>query len=180
MITSCSLCVPIRSTEWHCGIRRAHAFLHCEPNFQARYGAVTIDVVRREIHLSDLIRAHEGNPDYQDDDPSKIHWAKFNMMARFIDVITQCQDGCRASEQFRDLERLRLQEPWYLRWESDTMLMSLEVGLSVFVDAYNLTQHTHQMQRSRIAPPDTDGSYEPSRPHHQSRDAAAIRRIFFW
>ena len=102
-----------------------------------------IDVVHREIHLSDLIRAHEGNPDYQDDDPSKIHWAKFNMMARFIDVITQCQDGCRASEQFRDLERLRLQEPWYLRWESDTMLMSLEVGLSVFVDAYNLTQHTH-------------------------------------
>ena len=129
MITCCSLCVPTRSTGWLCGIRRAHAFLHCESNYQPRYGAVIIDVVYREIHLSDLIRAHEGNPDYQDDDPSKIHWAKFNMMARFIDVITQCQDGCRATEQFRDLERLRLQEPWYLRWENDTMLMSLEVGL---------------------------------------------------
>ncbi|OBZ79616.1 hypothetical protein A0H81_01150 [Grifola frondosa] len=41
----------------------------------------------REIHLSDLIRAHEGNPDYHDDDPNKIHWAKFNMMARFVDAI---------------------------------------------------------------------------------------------
>ena len=38
--------------------------------------------VCREIHLSDLIRAHEGNPDYHDDDPGKIHWAKFNMMAQ--------------------------------------------------------------------------------------------------
>ena len=128
MTTSCSLCVPTKSTGWLCGIRRAHAFRLCELVHQARYGGVIIDVVHREIHLSDLIRAHEGNPDYQDDDPSKIHWAKFNMMARFIDVITQCQDGCRASEQFRDLEKLRLQEPWYLRWESDAMLMSLEVG----------------------------------------------------
>lgn len=126
MTISCNPCVPIRSTEWLCGIRRAHVFLHCEFIYQARYGAVTIDIIRREIHLSDLIRAHEGNPDYQDD-PSKIHWAKFNMMARFIDVITQCQDGCRASEQFRDVEKLRLQEPWFLRWESEPM-MSLEVS----------------------------------------------------
>ncbi|TFY69742.1 hypothetical protein EVJ58_g219 [Rhodofomes roseus] len=113
-----------------------------------------------EIHLSDLIRAHEGNPDYQDDDPTKIHWAKFNMMARFIDVITQCQEGCRASEQFRDVEKLRTQEPWYLRWESDTMLMSLE------------------MQRSRITPPDADGYDESGQ--LQSKDAAVLRKIFFW
>ncbi|KZT74642.1 ras GEF [Daedalea quercina L-15889] len=112
-----------------------------------------------EIHLSDLIRAHEGNPDYQDDDPTKIHWAKFNMMARFIDVITQCQEGCRTSEQFRDVEKLRQQEPWYLRWESDNGLMSLE------------------MQRSRIAPPDADDDYGQL---YQSKDAAAIRKIFFW
>ncbi|KAH9937673.1 ras guanine nucleotide exchange factor domain-containing protein [Fomitopsis serialis] len=114
-----------------------------------------------EIHLSDLIRADEGNPDYQDDDPTKIHWAKFNMMARFVDVITQCQEGCRASEQFRDVEKLKTQEPWYLRFESDAVLMGIE------------------MQRSRIAPPDADGYDEFGQPH-QSKDAAVIRKIFFW
>ena len=64
----------------------------------------------REIHLSDLIRAHEGNPDYHDDDPTKIHWAKFNMMARFIDTIVQCQKGCRESgeyDRFQDRHEIR-------------------------------------------------------------------------
>lgn len=77
-------------------------------------------VVFREIHLSDLIRAHEGNPDFHDEDPNKIHWAKFNMMGRFIDAITQCQAGIRATQQYNFAvhkevrDRLLLDDPRYL------------------------------------------------------------------
>ena len=82
----------------------------------------------REIHLSDLIRAHEGNPDYHDDDPSKIHWAKFNMMARFIDTIAQCQRGCRESGDYdRFAERSRIRD-LFLTHQED-MLMDYEVRL---------------------------------------------------
>ncbi len=53
-----------------------------------------------EIHLSDLIRAHEGNSDFHDDDPTHIHWEKWNMMGRFIDGITQCQQACREDRKY--------------------------------------------------------------------------------
>ncbi len=45
----------------------------------------------REVHLSDLIRAHVGNGDLHPDDTSKIHWAKFNMMGRFVHLVKQYQ-----------------------------------------------------------------------------------------
>ena len=45
----------------------------------------------REVHLSDLIRAHVGNGDFHPEDPSKIHWAKFNMMGRFVHLVKQYQ-----------------------------------------------------------------------------------------
>ena len=82
----------------------------------------------REIHLSDLIRAHEGNPVYHDDDPTKIHWGKFNMMARFIDTIVQCQKGCRESgdyERFPPRDRIR---DLFLT-QHEELLMDYEVRL---------------------------------------------------
>ncbi|KAI9063050.1 ras GEF [Trametes sanguinea] len=125
-----------------------------------------------EVHLSDLIRAHEGNPDYHDDDPTKIHWAKFNMMARFIDTIVQCQKGCREGgeyERFPDREELR-----------DLFLFEKEHYLM-----------DEDMQRSRMALPDLDG-YEdhlrsggprvaPRDPSHH-KDAAIFRKLlnFSW
>ncbi|KAI0778171.1 ras GEF [Trametes elegans] len=125
-----------------------------------------------EIHLSDLIRAHEGNPDYHDDDPNKIHWAKFNMMARFIDTIVQCQKGCRESDEYGKFpERPKLRELFMI--EQEALLMD------------------YDMQRSRIALPDLEGyddhhssggprvaSREPS--HH--KDAAIFRKLlnFSW
>lgn len=54
----------------------------------------------REVHLLDLIRAHEGNPDYNSSHPSKIHWAKFNMIGRFITGTIQAQDQCRQSPEY--------------------------------------------------------------------------------
>jgi hypothetical protein len=41
--------------------------------------------------LSDLIRAHVGNDDFHPEDASKIHWAKFNMMGKFIHLVKQYQ-----------------------------------------------------------------------------------------
>ena len=58
---------------------------------------------RREIHTSDLIRADVGNKDFQDDDPTKIHWEKFNMIGRFIDSISQCQNSCREINSREDM-----------------------------------------------------------------------------
>ncbi|KAI0963551.1 hypothetical protein AcW1_000596 [Taiwanofungus camphoratus] len=123
-----------------------------------------------EIHLSDLIRAHEGNSDYHDDDPTKIHWAKFNMMARFIDAITQCQKGCHESGGYEYPERKNVRQ----------LLLLLEEDLLMDVE----------MQKSRIAPPDSesaeDGSRPPSVPrtysrdYPQTKDAAILRKIFFW
>ncbi|CDO71551.1 hypothetical protein BN946_scf184911.g21 [Trametes cinnabarina] len=125
-----------------------------------------------EVHLSDLIRAHEGNPDYHDDDPTKIHWAKFNMMARFIDTIVQCQKGCREGgeyERFPDREEIR-----------DLFLFEKEEYLM-----------DEDMQRSRMALPDLDGYEDHVRPgaprmpprdpsHH--KDAAIFRKLlnFSW
>ena len=45
----------------------------------------------REVHLSDLIRAHVGNGDFHPEDTSKIHWAKFNMMGKFVHLVKQYQ-----------------------------------------------------------------------------------------
>ncbi|KAI0361643.1 ras GEF [Trametes cingulata] len=120
-----------------------------------------------EIHLSDLIRAHEGNPDYHDDDPSKIHWAKFNMMARFIDTIVQCQKGCRESGEYDKFpDRKKLRDLFMI--EEENLLMD------------------EDMQRSRIALPDIDGYEDNLRsggprmaardPSHH-KDAAIFRKL---
>ncbi|KAI0322721.1 ras guanine nucleotide exchange factor domain-containing protein [Amylostereum chailletii] len=58
-----------------------------------------------EVHLSDLIRAHEGNADVHGEDPSKIHWAKFNMMGKFIQATAQYQARCRSSPDYHFPER---------------------------------------------------------------------------
>ena len=60
----------------------------------------------REVHLLDLIRAHEGNPDYNNAHPSKIHWAKFNMIGRFIAGTVQAQEQCRHSPEYTFEERI--------------------------------------------------------------------------
>lgn len=36
----------------------------------------------RIVHVSDLLRANDGNPDWHPQDPLLLHWAKFNMLGR--------------------------------------------------------------------------------------------------
>ena len=65
----------------------------------------------REVHLSDLIRAHEGNGDFHPNDPSKIHWAKFNMMGKFVHLVKQYQLRSGSAEDgYLFEERLELRE----------------------------------------------------------------------
>lgn len=60
--------------------------------------------------MSDLIRAHEGNPDSHPTDPTKIHWAKFNMIGKFIHTTTQYQQQCRSSDDYLFPERPEIRD----------------------------------------------------------------------
>ncbi|THH16724.1 hypothetical protein EUX98_g9256 [Antrodiella citrinella] len=135
----------------------------------AVYNRVSNHIAHWEVHLSDLIRAHEGNPDFHDDDPEKIHWAKFSMMGRFIDVVTQCQKVCRDSKAFDFPDRPMVWK--LLMFQDGQMLMNEE------------------LQRERTSMPDIDGDdpNHPSLPRTFTRnyptdpkDSAILRRFFFW
>lgn len=61
--------------------------------------------------MSDLIRAHIGNGDFHPDDSSKVHWAKFNMMGKFIHLVKQYQlRSGSAEEGYSFEERPELRE----------------------------------------------------------------------
>ncbi|KAF7306943.1 Ras guanyl-nucleotide exchange factor [Mycena indigotica] len=119
-----------------------------------------------EVHVSDLIRAHEANDDTNPSDPNKIHWGKFNMMGRFISSTTQCQAQCRAVSDYSFNPRPHITEMLLAQ-----CLMSEE------------------MQKSRIALPDSDfvDGPSPSRvpPTQPSstlapKDINKMRKIFSW
>lgn len=62
----------------------------------------------REVHISDLIRAHEGNPDVNATEANKIHWGKFNMFGRFIQSTTHCQLQCQLTSDYNFPERPKI------------------------------------------------------------------------
>ncbi|KIJ21729.1 hypothetical protein PAXINDRAFT_165135 [Paxillus involutus ATCC 200175] len=121
-----------------------------------------------EVHMSDLIRAHEGNPDASAPEPHKVHWGKFNMFGRFIQSTTHCQIQCQTTSDYNFAERPKIRD-----------LVFSEYVMS------------EEMQVSRVAPvPDLDPVDEPFRPAlprsmprddghlSQGRDSALLRRIF--
>lgn len=59
------------------------------------------------VHLSDLIRTHEGNADVNGNDPTQIHWGKFNLMGRFIRGIRQRQVQCVDEYNFPERAHIR-------------------------------------------------------------------------
>ncbi|KAG6911950.1 hypothetical protein DXG01_000198 [Tephrocybe rancida] len=63
-----------------------------------------------EVHMSDLIKAHEGNGDFHSSDPNKIHWGKFNMMGKFISSTVQCQAQCKTAADYSFTERAHIRE----------------------------------------------------------------------
>jgi len=112
-----------------------------------------------EVHMSDLIRAHEGNGDSNDAYPSKIHWAKFNMMGRFIASTLQCQAQCRNSNDYDFPNREAIAE--------------LFIKIPVM---------STEMQKSRLMSEDFDfDDVHPSvPPPSRPKDIAGLRKPFFW
>ncbi|KAF8973945.1 ras guanine nucleotide exchange factor domain-containing protein [Flammula alnicola] len=111
-----------------------------------------------EVHMSDLIRAHEGNEDTNPSYPSKTHWGKFNMMGRFITSTLQCQAQCRNSNDYDFPERPYIAELFVRR-----PVMSTE------------------MQKSRLKSQDYDyDDVQPTIPISQPKDIAGLRKLFFW
>ncbi|KAF8168080.1 ras guanine nucleotide exchange factor domain-containing protein [Crassisporium funariophilum] len=110
-----------------------------------------------EVHMSDLIRSHEGNGDSKSSDPTKIHWGKFNMMGRFITGTLQCQAQCRNSTDYNFPERCDIAE--------------LFVKLPVM---------SNEMQKSRLKSQDYDFDDVPPSIAIQPKDAVGLRKLFFW
>ncbi|KAF7320321.1 Ras guanyl-nucleotide exchange factor [Mycena kentingensis (nom. inval.)] len=136
-----------------------------------------------EVHMSDLIRAHEANDDINPSDPSKIHWGKFNMMGRFINSTTQCQAQCRAANDYNFPQKEHITDMLL-----STSLMSDEASPS---DSVFVVRSWHaQMQKSRIALPDADFVDGPSPPRVPSQNGAGLtvpqkdinkmRKLFSW
>jgi len=74
--------------------------------------------------MQDLIKTNEGNADTKDGDSTLIHWGKFNVLARVISTVTQCQAQCRTSKDYAFPERPSIAELFIKR-----PLMSPEVGI---------------------------------------------------
>ncbi|KAI0094911.1 ras guanine nucleotide exchange factor domain-containing protein [Irpex rosettiformis] len=114
-----------------------------------------------EIHLSDLIRAHEGNSDFHDDDPTHIHWEKWNMMGRFIDGITQCQQACREDTKY-EAATGDVQAKDVLLLDKTSYLMDED-------------QRNERIELDKTDPDELQPYREPP-PHPKE----GIRKIFFW
>ena len=87
-------------------------------------------LINREVHMSDLIRAHEGNKETSSDHPGKIHWGKFNMIGKFVASTTQCQVQCRTSSEyyFQPKDHIR-------KWIAQpALLMTAEVFMTTLCD----------------------------------------------
>ncbi|KAI5124751.1 hypothetical protein M0805_005385 [Coniferiporia weirii] len=118
-----------------------------------------------EVHTSDLRRAHEGNPDHKVDDPSKIHWAKFSMIGKFVSTTTQLQEQCRGQDGYQFPENAQINQ------------------------LFDVPVMDYDMQQERLGPPPEEDEDVYSTPLPPSltfdhtghpRDQGMIRRLFFW
>ncbi|KAJ8084022.1 hypothetical protein PM082_002789 [Marasmius tenuissimus] len=115
-----------------------------------------------EVHMSDLIRAHEGNEDFNSSDRSKIHWGKFNMMGRFITSTTQCQAQCRSTTDYNFPERPHI---------------------SALLQSKYVMDDETQKSRTALSDPDIDDAAHYAAPPSgggQTKDPALLRRLFPW
>lgn len=102
-IFSCSRFDHIDLIGWPSVTQRGRAFPHCKS--VQLFSTTVLTISCREVHLSDLIKAHEGNSDKNEDYPTKIPWGKYNLMGRFIMNTIQCQTQCRNSQNYEFPDR---------------------------------------------------------------------------
>ena len=67
-------------------------------------------IINREVHLSDLHRADQGNPDTKPDEPTMINWAKYNMIGQFIAYTVSIQERFSAAEKYKLQECLQVSQ----------------------------------------------------------------------
>jgi hypothetical protein len=79
-----------------------------------------------EVHSSDILRAHTNNIDSDDSDSSKIHWAKWNLIAKFIFEMVHFQDLSR--DALEQGHHLRVSRPSIAHMWREAVLMPPEVG----------------------------------------------------
>lgn len=126
-----------------------------------------------------MIKAQDANKDFREGDATKIHWAKFSMMGRFVSITTQCQNQCRNSTDYNfpdSMDRRRIRELFTKR-----AVMGLEV-LFFFFNLVHFSDNlpSYQMQRARLKDPEVgDYGLLPNQ-DLPKRDARAIRGLFFW
>lgn len=126
---------------------------------------------RREVHIADMVKAQENNKDCKEDDPSKIHWAKFSMMGRFVSITAQCQNQCRSSTDYHFVDRRHIRDLFIKR-----NVMSLEVRFSSILHSIGCSR-VFQLQRARLKDPEVgDYGLLPN----PKQEAQAMRRLFFW
>jgi hypothetical protein len=75
--------------------------------------------------MSDIIRTHECNVDFDIDDATKIHWGKFNLLGSFIVLITIYQNQCRLAQSDMTPDRPYIRN---LVFPSPSILMDEAVG----------------------------------------------------
>ncbi|TFK57665.1 ras GEF [Heliocybe sulcata] len=78
------------------------------------------------VHLSDLIRTHEGNPDVSPNNPDLIHWGKFHLMGKFIRGIRQRQIQC--SDEYSFPERGPIRDLLMKECLMDENLQRIRIG----------------------------------------------------
>ncbi|KAG8949081.1 hypothetical protein FRC03_000446 [Tulasnella sp. 419] len=66
---------------------------------------VGVAIPSMEVHTYDLIRADDTNPNFKHDDPSKIHWGKFALMAKMILNVVSYQRRFEDAAHFTFPER---------------------------------------------------------------------------
>ena len=81
----------------------------------------------REVHLSDLRRADEGNPESKAGESSKINWAKYDMIGQFIAYLTTIQERCTANDGYRLTENI------YIGQLLDVSVMDYDVRIRNFI-----------------------------------------------
>jgi len=116
-----------------------------------------------EVHLLDLIRAHEGNQDYNSTDPNLIHWAKYNMIGKFIAGTMQSQDQCRNSGEYHFVEQPHIRDLLLKECVMDLEMQSTRTP--------QVEQDSDRVSLRNVSPRDY---------HQYPRDAALLRKIIFW
>ncbi|KAI6047627.1 ras guanine nucleotide exchange factor domain-containing protein, partial [Pisolithus marmoratus] len=122
-----------------------------------------------EVHMSDLIRAHEGNPDFNRTEPNKIHWGKFTMLGRFIQCTTQCQIQCQTTSDYNFRERPKIRD---LVFNGYVMSIGMQSSRMAPVPEAGLDEPLASSLPRSFSRDDTHFSH--------ARDNTLIRRIFQW